>query len=592
MTLRRAFFSSKTKNRLILGTTAIIMIAILSVSIVLYSIATSALSHQTRETIRQQTEHTQRTLNMELADYERLLLSMRLNRSLHTLLKETEFSNYTDFSNHISEINTLTRAAASECAYVPQIKLYLNNQYPYEIPSSTVIRNINEIQSEEWYLDLIASSRSQLVWGTYTQKISDTVSRSMIYATIPIVDRDNGKLLAVVRLDQQIRWIVQSLAETIDLESGDIYILDADMNLIYGSIDNTVDNNIPQDICTAISQIDESIQVPAIIEKDDLTLFVTQDSKRSWNILYVTRSNLYMERNFQFVQKALVLLVVSILGSLVMVFVSSDIMTRRLLKLTASVKEVDDKALTINFSDTGNDEVSDLYQAFSKLLQKARDLIDKNQRVEQEKYALELQALQAQIAPHFLYNTLSSINAMALDIEAEDISQSILSLAEFYRLSLSNGARIVTLATEQELLEYYVDICRIRFGNKVSIHLDFDENLSAYKIPKMILQPFVENAIMHGLRESGSHICHITISSYTNQNNIYLRVDDDGIGITADQLLAMQSQPYDPNKHHAIQNIHRRIQLFYGKDYGVTISSEPGNGTSVLITLPMNDSTD
>lgn len=87
-------------------------------------------------------------------------------------------------------------------------------------------------------------------------------------------------------------------------------------------------------------------------------------------------------------------------------------------------------------------------------------------------------------------------------------------------------------------------------------------------------------------------MCHIVISSYTDQDNICLRIDDDGVGIAADQLLAMQSQPYDPNKHHAIQNIHRRIQLFYGKDYGVTISSVPGNGTSVLITLPMNYSTD
>lgn len=581
---RRLIFS-KTRNKLMLGTAVVLMITILGVTLALYSTATKALTEQSRETVWQQTQQLQRTLDVELAEYEKLLLSIRLDRSLHEQIKQTDYANYTDFSVKIGQIGTQVRAAMSACAYIPELTLYLAPDYPYALPPDELVRHMNEVSDAAWLQQTMENNRSQLHWSTYTAQVSEGLSRTMLRATIPIVDRDDGTLLAVACLEQQMRYMIRSMLETIDLENGQLYILDDHGQLVCGVRNENEVTDISPDVAKTLAQTELTGQ-RGIVDLEDYTLFVTYDAKRDWNILYITDVQVFMSRNLQFGQRTLIVLVLTILLSLGLIFVTSDFMTRRLRRLTAAVKTVDEKTLTVDFTDDGKDEVSDLYRAFSKLLQRVRNLIDRNQRIEQEKYALELQTLQEQIAPHFLYNTLSSINAMAQDIEADDISTAVLSLAEFYRLSLSNGASIVSIGTERELLDYYVQICRTRFGNKVTVEMDFDPALNRYATPKLVLQPFVENAIMHGLREKGADVCHVTISTFCDDAHIYMQVKDDGVGIPEEKLAQILEQPYDPNKHHAIQNIHRRIQLFCGNQYGVSISSCLSKGTTVKITIP------
>ena len=582
---RRLFFS-KTRNKLILGTAVVLMVAILGVTLALYSAATKALAEQSKETVWQQTQQLQKTLNVELAEYEKLLLSMRLDRSLHNQIGETDFENYTDFSIKMGQLGVQVRSAMSACAYIPDVELYLAPEYPYELPPDEVVRHISDAENEPWMQQALQSNRSQLIWSTYTVQVSEKSSRTMLRVTMPIVDRDFGNLLAVVCLQQRMRYVTSSLTEMVDLENGQFYILDDAGQLVCGIRNKNEVTVMDEAVSQALPPVEELSAREGIVEMEDYTLFVTYDAKRDWNILYLTDANVFMARNIQFGQRTLIVLVLAILVSLVLIFVTSDFMTRRLRRLTAAVKTVDEKTLTVDFTDDGKDEVSDLHRAFAKLLQRVRNLIERNQRIEQEKYGLELQTLQEQIAPHFLYNTLSSINAMAQDIEADDISTAVLSLAEFYRLSLSNGASIVSIGTEQTLLDYYVQICRIRFGDRVTVDVDFDPALSGYATPKMVLQPFVENAIMHGLREKGTGKCHVQISTFCDETHIYMQVEDDGAGIPEDKLAQILHQPYDPNQHHAIQNIHRRIQLFCGEEYGVSLSSRPEQGTTVRITIP------
>ncbi len=582
----RKLVFSKTRNKLILVMAVVFMIAILGVTLTLYSVATKALTQQSRETVNQQTQHLQRTLNVELAEYEKLLLSLRLDRSLHERIRETDYANYTDFSVKIGEIGTRVRSAMSSCAYLPELTLYLVPDYSYELPPDKLVRHISEVADEPWLQQILEDNRFQLKWSTYTTETSGELTHTMLRATIPVVDRDDGTLLAVACLEQQMRYVIGSMPDTIDLENGELYILDSQGALVCGIRGETEVSTVSQEAAQVLAQAGEMGQTQGILDLENYTLFTAYDSRRDWNLYYITNVNLLIGHNLRFGQRTLIVLVLAILLSLLLVFFTSDVVTRRLRKLTKAVKTVDEKTLTVDFTDDGKDEVSDLYQAFTRLLQRVRNLIDRNQRIQQEKYALELQTLQEQMAPHFLYNTLSSINAMARDIEAEDISTAVLSLAEFYRISLSNGASIVSIRTEEALLAHYVQICRIRFGDKVTVTMDFDETLSEYATPKMVLQPFVENAIMHGLREKGDRRCHVKISTFCDGDTICMQVEDDGVGIPEDKLAQILTQPYDPNKHHAIQNIHRRIQLFCGPQYGVQISSCPQKGTRVRITIP------
>jgi two-component system sensor histidine kinase YesM len=355
-------------------------------------------------------------MNVELAEYEKLLLSMRLDRSLHDQIKRTNYENYTDFSVKIGELGIRVRSAMSACAYIPQVKLYLVPEYPYELPPDELVLSISDASEEVWMQQALQSNRSQLTWSTYAVQVSESSTRTMLRATIPIMDRDNGNLLAVVNLQQRMQYVISALPETIDLDNGQLYILDNQGQLIYGNRNNNEVMSVDEAVSCVLPPVEELAEQQGIVDLENYTLFATYDTKRDWHILYITDANLFMERNLQFGQRTLSVLVLTILLSLGMIFITSDVVTRRLRKLTAAVKTVDEKTLTVDFVDDGKDEVSDLYRAFSKLLQRVRNLIDRNQRIEQEKYALELQTLQEQIAPHFLYNTLSSINAMARDI--------------------------------------------------------------------------------------------------------------------------------------------------------------------------------
>ena len=315
-------------------------------------------------------------------------------------------------------------------------------------------------------------------------------------------------------------------------------------------------------------------------------VFRTHDEKRDWQIIYLADSERIVEHGLFLGHRILLFLIPVIFVALLLVIFVSDVMTRRLLKLTKAVNAVNEQNLTICFQDDGNDEVSSLYHAFEHLLLTVKELIVKKQTVEREKYAIELQTLQEQIAPHFLYNTLSSINSMALDIEAEDISQAVLALAGFYRLSLSNGANIIPLRKERDLLLYYVQICEIRFGDRIQITTEFDPSILNCVTPKLVIQPFVENALMHGISEGMSAPCHVSIRAAGDGRTITISIVDDGVGMSPEVLARLQHSDYHPEKHHAIENIRHRIQLLYGEAYGIRIHSAPHQGTRVDIVLP------
>lgn len=239
---------------------------------------------------------------------------------------------------------------------------------------------------------------------------------------------------------------------------------------------------------------------------------------------------------------------------------------------------------------TVNDEIGDLIDTYNYMTRKMAQLMEDQAKAAEELRIAEFNALQAQINPHFLYNTMDMINWLAKQGRTDEISDAVQDLSRFYRLTLSRKQTISTIEDEEEHITIYVRLQNMRFSENIELISDIPDELKAHSIPKLTLQPVIENAILHGIREKEDKSGTIVLTGWTEDGDIVLLVSDDGIGIPPERLstiLTGNGQGSGSGTNIAIYNTHRRLQLLYGKKYGLTYHSQPGEGTEVEIRIPL-----
>lgn len=231
----------------------------------------------------------------------------------------------------------------------------------------------------------------------------------------------------------------------------------------------------------------------------------------------------------------------------------------------------------------GNDEFSQISRALNEMGQNIGELIHKVYVADLDKKEAELDMLQAQINPHFLYNTLSSISRLAKFGELDKLQRMVIDLAKFYRLSLNEGRILLTIEEELEQAKAYINIQKIKYEERMGVTFDIDPQILPYMTIKLIIQPFIENVLEHAW--CGDRI-HMRIVGELEDNHIVFKIIDDGVGISAELLEQMNDPEEGTSVGYGIRNVHQRIKLYYGPAFGVSIHSRLGIGTTVLIRIP------
>ncbi|WP_217596292.1 sensor histidine kinase [Cohnella sp. GbtcB17] len=232
-----------------------------------------------------------------------------------------------------------------------------------------------------------------------------------------------------------------------------------------------------------------------------------------------------------------------------------------------------------------------LERVVDHLVHRVKDLMEEAYRSKMLEREAELRALQAQINPHFLYNTLDTINWLAISREADDISHMIESLSDYFRLSLNKGKDHVRVADELELAGVYLEIQQNRFPSTFTFAIESDPEASACIIPKLTLQPIVENALLHGIRKDKSKIGTICICAKRHGDELEITVSDDGIGMEERLAAGLLSEARPSQRSegggssYGLYNVNERIKLMAGYEYGLAIRSRPGAGTVVTVRL-------
>lgn len=288
-----------------------------------------------------------------------------------------------------------------------------------------------------------------------------------------------------------------------------------------------------------------------------------------------------------------ILLVGLLIGLLPLLLIISNIVTKPLRKLTAAINEVSTGDFEQQVEVMTHDEVGEVAECFNSMVHAIRDLINENYVITLQEKESELAALQAQINPHFLYNTLDSLYWQAIEADNEEIAESILALSQLFRLVLSQGKREVSVSQEVELVSRYLQIQKMRFSKRLEYQVEMEDDIKKAKIPKLILQPFVENAIVHGF-ENVSTPCRLTVTGRLENGMIRFEIVDTGIGMRQDQIDAIwEAEPEQYRKQrigrYAIKNIRERLQRKYGDKFSLEIQSEVGKGTRVVLTVPYEE---
>lgn len=309
----------------------------------------------------------------------------------------------------------------------------------------------------------------------------------------------------------------------------------------------------------------------------------------SWQMILIIPENEY-EDQYRFLWLSAALMLGSMIAVIVLTsYLLSGYYVGRLKKLNVEMTGLESGNLNANLPiTTEEDEIEEIYHNFNGMVQEVQRLMQEHYQLGKEVKMAEVRALQAQINPHFLYNTLDLINWISMDYGAEEIGTLTWNLARFYRLSLNHGKSLISIGEEVEHVEVYVNIENYHFDNAISLEVDVPEELKSYACLNIILQPFVENAIVHGIAEKPDiESCEIRICARREEQDIVFSVQDDGPGVDVKEMQKETQQDIRTAQHgYGVRNINFRLKLCFGEKYGVTYL-ESEKGTHVEIKIPV-----
>jgi len=442
-----------------------------------------------------------------------------------------------------------------------------------------------DYQKKDWYRQLQESS-GKMVWlGIYEHSLIDQMEDSPVFAFgRQIYDLNEHKPIGIVLYETNPQPVVDALANLKLGEHSQVYLLSHDGHVLSSATDTAPDLD----------------QLPALQNSNGVD--VNQDSKRlvvasklSFADLRVVSVTPNRDLNVELVEmKRYLLIVISILiiVSTLIASIVSQTISSPLKKLIREMKQVEIGNFRGMLSVASYQEINILVASFNRMVAQIEELIERVKLSSVSEKNAELHALQSQVNPHFLYNTLDMIYWMLDEKEKDPLGELVLSLSSMFRYSSKweDGVE-VTLREELEQIGHYLKIITIRLEGRLQVEINLDERWLQIPLPKMTLQPVIENAVKHGL-ESLNRQGILRVFTVEEGPDLKIIVEDNGNGMTAKQLDRLLDSLNHESKEQGrggigLQNLHRRLKYMFGEEYGLQIQSQPGTGTRIGIVVPL-----
>ncbi|WKV08623.1 sensor histidine kinase [Thermoanaerobacterium sp. CMT5567-10] len=439
--------------------------------------------------------------------------------------------------------------------------------------------NLSVLKSADWYDKLISLRGAYILIANSGSLINDSKGNQGYVSFIRVInDINSQKPAGFMIINISKSYLYKYINSSINTYTSGIIIKDEKGNSIIEP--TNISKSLNDEIFNYIKPNNSTIK------KIDGKVYIISDLKNNfgWNIISVTPFN---ELNSQFWIYNLILLLVIIINIVLLIlgllFISLFI-TQPIIKLVNSMKGIKDgKFEKVNII-TGNDEIGMLKDVYNKMIDEIKKLIGDIINEQKMKRKLELDVMQSQIKPHFLFNSFDAISALILMNDTKNASKIVKALGKFYRSFLMNGNEEITIKEELDIIKNYLTIQKIRFGDKFNVVINIDERTLSYRIPKLILQPLVENALNHGVRnKDGQGI--ISIKALYDNDQIKLIVEDNGKGMNEEKIREIESSM---SKGVGLRSTIERLKIYYNSADVVKIYSKIDEGTKIEITIPIN----
>lgn len=449
-----------------------------------------------------------------------------------------------------------------------------------------------DIHTQEWYTNALEGSASSYLSSSHVQHIISgerpwviTLSRGIRNKSSKSENQKEG----VFFIDLNYSAISELCNQSMVGNQGYAFILDAEGNIVYHPQQQQLYNELQTENISLIMGTDKDTILSGKGSAEKL-YSISRSEKTGWTVVDCVRVEELLRKS----NKAQSLYVLVAMGLMIVALFFSRFISR---SITQPIQQLCDSMARVQEGDfsvsdvvvDSQNEIGSLTKSFNVMTHRIQDLMEQNIREQEAKRKSELKALQSQINPHFLYNTLDSIIWMAEGKKNEEVVLMTASLARLLRQSISNEDEVVSIGQEVEYARGYLTIQKMRYKDKMEFQIDVDPSILHIPLIKLVLQPVIENAIYHGLKYKESKGL-LMVKGFRKNGNAVLQVIDNGVGMdqeTLDHIYEKHKVNYQSNGV-GVYNVQKRLQLYYGSEYGITYESEKGAGTTATITIPGN----
>ncbi|TVX92763.1 sensor histidine kinase [Paenibacillus agilis] len=450
--------------------------------------------------------------------------------------------------------------------------------------------------------DEVMNSKGSPVW-LGPNEIPELTGSEQVFTQIKVVKdlytlKNLGVLIVQVN-DWDIETFFNNFYHVEQMRNSRFFIVNENGLILFDNEKKLNGNKLPNYLAKPIEMKEGYHSYKDKFNDQDSVLSFYEIPEYGWHLVSVHSWNSLSNEMMEYIKWVSIIMLICVLGALLFLFLFMNRVTKHIVRTVRFMRRVEEGDLQARVDEEGQDELRLLSRGFNRLIDRVTDLLEQVKQEQQQKNKAEMRVLQAQIKPHFLFNTLESINVLAIQNEGRKVSHMVHRLGNILRISIQDKEEI-TIRQELEYLMSYLEIQKFRFEDVFNFEFDVPDELMHCMIQKLTLQPLVENCIQHGF-DGISYTGLIRISACSIDGRIILKVEDNGVGIPAKQLMRFQYMQDDdsrsliPQEEKAlnmerrglgVRSVADRIRIQYGSQYGLFICSAPNEGTIIQCTIP------
>ncbi|MEC0230460.1 cache domain-containing sensor histidine kinase [Paenibacillus alba] len=583
-------FKNSIFGRLFVTFILLSIIPMIAIGLVSFKVSEKLLDAQVSRSNTDTLEQINKNISVLLDQVTAIVNIYNMNNELESNLTKTYTNIYEQLLDQAKVENNMLRYSFAfdwlnfQSFLIGQNGLIYTQNYQNNIVDPVRLLSYN-------WKDLLEKTPDRITWLNTHKSFLKNNEDSNVFTAAKLLKTDNTNKSYGVFVLSVKEISLYNIYKGLLSKDKEIFILDEDMNIISHSNRELVGSRISGDPpITFLAKNDENYKVSTINNQKYLTLY-TKVNRMNWYIVERIPMSLIYKDIDVLKSRIFYIACICILLSLIAAIFISRTFSMPLRNLSRRIQTylLQGNVQTIKQHSPAN-EMNLLATEYDKMIHKLERTINELVKNQEEKRMAELQALQMQINPHFLYNTLNSIKCLVWVQKTHLIEPTINALVNLLEQTINRSHELISIQDEIENMDHYIYIQQIRTSHTITMNYHIDEQLLQYKLPKLLLQPIIENAIFHGLEPSG---CEGSISVYGShyRDGIRIEIIDNGVGMTEQEIEAICNDSGNQLNSRfsgiGVRNVDERLKLNFGREYGLAITSQPGKGTSVTLTLPI-----